>query len=191
MSDNLLNTIKAITCLPQEEEDKLLDIVKQQFILKNERFLSEGAVPLKFAFVNQGLFRYFYVNDKGNEFTKGFFPENTFIASYTTMVKGQPSFYTIEALEDAEVLVIDYSKWKILCTGHPCWCTLLVAMLEKGFAKKETRERELLLHSAEERYRSFLHEYPQLVHRIKQHLIASYIGITPVALSRIRKGISH
>jgi CRP-like cAMP-binding protein len=190
MTDNLLNAIRAITPLIMEEEDKLLDIVHIQRLRKNDKFINEGAVPHKFAFVNEGLFRYFYMNGKGAEFTKGFFFENSFITSYTAMKNGLPSYYTIEALEDSEILVFDYAKWKILYAGHRCWDGLLVAMLEKGFAKKEKRERELLLNNAEERYRSFLQEYPQLDHRIKQHMVASYLGITPVALSRIRKGMN-
>jgi CRP-like cAMP-binding protein len=190
MTDNLLNTIRTITHLPEEEEHKLLDIAHPQLLVKSDKFLSEGTVPQKFAFVNRGLFRYFYVNDKGNEFTKGFFSENSFIVSYTAMIRGVGSYYTIEALADAEILVIDYPKWKVMCNTHPCWNRLLIAMLEKGFAKKELRERELLLHSAEERYRSFLQEYPSLESRITQQLIASYLGITPVALSRIRKSMN-
>jgi CRP-like cAMP-binding protein len=190
MTINLLNTIRAMAHLPAAEEAKLNAIASQQLIPKNERFLDAGVVPRKFAFVNRGLFRYFYVNPKGSEFTKGFFSENSFIISYTAMVRGYGSYYTIEALEDSEIVVIDYAGWKALYENHPCWSALLIAMLEKGFAKKETRERELLLHSAEERYRSFLLEYPQLEDRIKQHMVASYLGITPVALSRIRKSMN-
>jgi CRP-like cAMP-binding protein len=190
MTGNLLNTIRAITHLPAEEEAKLVAIVRRQVLLKNDRFLEAGTVPRKFAFVNRGMFRYFYANDKGSEFTKGFFSENAFIISYTAMTGGYGSYYAIEAVEDAEILVIDYAEWKALYNNHPCWSRLLIAMLEKGFAKKESRERELLLHSAEERYRSFLMEYPQLEDRIKQHMVASYLGITPVALSRIRKSMN-
>lgn len=190
MTANLLNTIRTITHLPEEEEHKLLDIVHPQLLAKSDKFLSEGTIPQKFAFVNRGLFRYFYVNDKGSEFTKGFFSENSFIVSYTAMKRGVGSYYTIEALEDAEILVIDYTRWKLMCNNHPCWNRLLIAMLEKGFAKKELRERELLLNTAEERYRSFLQEYPYFESRITQQLIASYLGITPVALSRIRKSMN-
>ncbi|WPP52409.1 Crp/Fnr family transcriptional regulator [Catalinimonas niigatensis] len=90
-------------------------------------------------------------------------------------------------MEDAEILVIDYEAWQNLHAQHRCWSDFLVAVLEKGFITKERREREFLLFDAEKRYTLFLERYPGLDQRIKQHLIASYLGITSVALSRIRK----
>jgi CRP-like cAMP-binding protein len=187
MITDLLTTVRAIADIPAEEEAKLCSILVNEDLKKGDTFIREGDVPQKFAFVCNGLFRYYYVNEKGNEFTKGFFPEKNFITSYTAMVRRQPSYYTVQALETARVLVIDYHRWQNLYHGHACWMTLLFALVEKGYMKKEARERELLILSAEERYRSFLNEYPDLEKRIKQHLIASYLGITPVALSRIRK----
>jgi CRP-like cAMP-binding protein len=187
--ENLLKTIRSIAQIPSSEEEKLVRIVTAQTCGKGDLFIREGAVPQKFAFVTSGLFRYYYINQKGSEFTKGFFPENSFITSYTAMIRHSPSFYAIEALEPSTILVFNYDEWKVIYQGHPCWHSFLIALLEKGYSKKETRERELLLFSAEERYRSFLTEYPHLEKRVKQHLIASYLGITPVALSRIRKSM--
>ncbi|HYG19605.1 MAG TPA: Crp/Fnr family transcriptional regulator [Ohtaekwangia sp.] len=191
MIEQLLSALKGISDLPETEERKLRSLVYEQKLSKGEVFIQEGTVPQKFAFVVKGLFRYYYINEKGSEFTKGFFPENTFITSYSAMTDGIPSHYTIEALEDAVIFVFEYSKWKVLYNAHLCWREFLLALLEKGFRKKETRERELLLLSAEERYRSFLREKPALENRIKQHLIASYLGITPVALSRIRRNMDN
>jgi CRP-like cAMP-binding protein len=190
MNTDLLHTVRAIADIPPEEEAKFCSIVVSENLKKGDTFIREGDVPQKFAFVSNGLFRYYYVNEKGNEFTKGFFPEHNFITSYTAMVRRKPSCYAVQALEDASLLVVDYHRWQNLYRGHTCWLSLLFALVEKGYMKKEARERELLILSAEERYRSFLHEYPDLEKRIKQHLIASYLGITPVALSRIRKEMS-
>ena len=190
MINALLLTVRAIADIPPEEEAKLCGIVVSENLKKGHTFIREGDVPQKFAFVSNGLFRYYYVNEKGNEFTKGFFPEHNFITSYTAMVRRKPSYYTVQALEDASLLVVDYHRWQNLYRGHTCWMNLLFVLIEKGYMKKEARERELLIFSAEERYRSFLSEYPDLEKRIKQHLIASYLGITPVALSRIRKEMS-
>src|SRR5688500_7793433 len=190
MISDLLHAVRAITDIPAEEEAKLCSLVVSENLKKGDTFIREGDVPQKFAFVSNGLFRYFYVNEKGNEFTKGFFPEHNFITSYTAMVRGKPSYYTVQALEDATILVIDFQRWQNLYRGHTCWMNLLFVLIEKGYMKKEARERELLILSAEERYRAFLREYPELEKRIKQHLIASYLGITPVALSRIRKEMS-
>ena len=188
MTSPLLHFVNTLIAPPTDEAEKLQRIATTASLKKGELFIRAGMVPQKFAFVSSGLFRYFYCNEKGSEFTKGFFTENNFIVSYSAMAQQQPSYFTIEALEDSTLAVIDLRDWKELFNGHPCWTKLLLALLEKGYTKKEARERDLLLLNAEERYRGFLQEYPYLESRIKQHMIASYLGITPVALSRIRKG---
>lgn len=190
MDNPIIQSIGSVIDLPVEQEKKLLSICRPLSLKKGDFFIREGQIPRKFAFVSIGLFRYFYVDDKGNEFTKGFFPEGTFLSSYSAMVQDIPSYFTIEALEDAEILVIDYEGWQDLRAQHRCWSDFLVAVLEKGFIKKESREREFLLFDAEKRYTLFLERYPGLDQRIKQHLIASYLGITSVALSRIRRKMS-
>lgn len=190
MNQQLLNAIRTFTDVPESEAAKLAAIVSAGTLKKGDHFIREGVVPTRFAFNAKGLFRYYYINAKGSEFTKGFFPENSFITAYSAMIRNKPSYYAIQALEDAEIAVIDYRQWQSLYDGHPCWKHFVFALLEKGYLKKEARERELLLLNAEERYINFLKEYPQLEPRIKQHLIASYLGITPVALSRIRRSMS-
>ncbi len=179
--------LKLITVIPQEELENFSAISNEVKLSKGEQFLVAGQIPKKIAFVTRGIFRYFYIDQHGNEFTKGFFSEETFLSSYSAMIRTEPSYFSIEALEDATIMVIDFEKWKALMAGHTCWKDVLIAVLEKGFSKKEKREREFLLYDAETRYQLFRSEYPDLESRVKQHIIASYLGITPVALSRIRK----
>lgn len=184
---NLISAIKSAADLPIDEENKLLALGKEAWLKRGELFINEGEVPRKFAFVNKGLFRYYYVDQKGNEFTKGFFAENTFLSSYSAMVLSGQSHFSIEALEDSEIVVFNFNQWKELLSQHICWNQLLISVLEKAFIKKEKREREFLLFDAEKRYTLFLQEQPDLDRRIKQNMIASYLGITNVALSRVRK----
>ena len=113
--------------------------------------------------------------------------ENSFITSYSALIQNRESYFSIEALEDAEIIEIDYEKWKTISNNKLCWHKFLLSLVEKGYCIKEAREREFLLFDAEKRYKSFLNFFPGLDKRIKQHLIASYLGITPVALSRLRK----
>ncbi len=109
------------------------------------------------------------------------------------MIQNRDSYFSIEALEDSVIGVIRYKDWKLLLDNHICWKLFLISFLEKGYGVKESREREFLILDAEERYKLFLKTFPNVEHRIKQHYIASYLGITPVALSRIRKkmGLVH
>jgi len=187
MAEQFIQTIRKLADIPTGEANRLLNISQLKPIKRGELFISEGQIPRKFAFIHEGLFRYYYVDDKGSEFTKGFFPENSFLSSYSAMIQHKPSHFSIEALEDATISVIKYQDWQSILSTHPCWQSLLLALIEKAFIKKESREREFLLFDAEKRYRIFLENYPGLDQRIKQHLIASYLGITSVALSRIRR----
>lgn len=187
MEFNMLKFVKGMVVLPEEEEAKLLSLLKHKMLKRGDHFIFSGQVPAEMAFVRSGLFRYYYLKDDGTEFTKGFFPENTFLSSYSAMVAETPSHIGIEALEDSVIEVINYKAWKDLLQAHLCWKDFLIHILEHAFAKKENREREFLLFDAEIRYKRFLEQYPGLENRLKQHLIASYLGITPVALSRTRK----
>lgn len=103
------------------------------------------------------------------------------------MRRQQPSAYFVEALEDSSILEIRYQDWQQLLERKPIWQKLLLSTLEKGFIKKEARERAFLLDSAETRYVTFLADYPDLEQRISQRVVASYIGIQPESLSRIKK----
>ncbi len=175
--------LNKITPITPSAVDRVLAFSEVKSLPKKSFYVREGQTPYSFAFVYKGLFRYYYADKTGHEFTKGFMPENAFISSYSALIQHRESYFTIEALEDAIILDIPYEKWHAFMLQEPGWQHFLIALLEK----KETREREFLLLSAEERYTRFLETHPGLDKRIKQHLIASYLGITPVALSRIRK----
>lgn len=163
---------------------------KRKTYTRKQVFVREGENANRIGIIKKGLFRYYYLTTKGKEFTKVFMKEGDIISSYTSMVSGEKSYYTIEAIEVSEIIEISYYQWSKLRTSDSKWDKLLIAFLEKGYGIKEKREREFLLLDSENRYKAFLKEYPDIEKRVKQHMIASYLGITPIALSRIRKKIS-
>lgn len=175
--------------LPEDRISELLSIANAKSIKAFQFFINNGDVPTKIAFVNSGLFRYVYVNDKGDEFTKGIITENTFISSYSAMVLNRPSYFSIEALEDSHIIEILWTDFTQLMEKDAFWLKFLMRFLEKGYIIKEKRERDLLLLDAETRYKNFLTEFPGVDQRIKQGVIASYLGIKPETLSRIRRKI--
>lgn len=188
MTDQITQMIKSLVPdFPDSEIETFLSICKQSVINQNDYFISDGQIPRKFGFITEGLVRYLYNDNQGREFTKAFLAQNSFISSYTAMKNGTPSPFSIQALTPTEIIEIDYKRWKKLTQENPIWDKFLIALLEKGYSIKEKRERDLLLLDAENRYRIFREEFSDLETAIKQHLIASYIGITPIALSRIRK----
>jgi len=150
-------------------------------------FAREGEIPNKIGIIKKGLFRYYYLTNEGKEFTKVFMKEGDIISSYISMISGKKSYYTIEAIEKSEIIEISLCQWNKLRSIDSKWDKLLIAFLEKGYGIKEKREREFLLMDSENRYKAFLEDYPNLENRVRQHMIASYLGITPIALSRIRR----
>jgi len=187
MNNTLITTVQQWANISHEQAEKLLTISKHVMIQQGDCFIKAGEIPRKFGFNLQGLFRYYYADPKGNEFTKSFVVEKNFISSYTAMVQQTESYYSIEALETSSLLVISYNKWKELVRSDITWEILIKNLLEAAYRKKEQREKEFLLDDATARLKNFLREYPDIYHRIKEYHIASYLGITPVGLSRIKK----
>ncbi|KFF18780.1 Crp/Fnr family transcriptional regulator [Flavobacterium hydatis] len=173
--------------LPEKEQEEISNISRYKVIQKGEYFINEGEIPRKFAIVIKGLFRYVYIHENGNEFTKGIIDENNFLSSYSAMIYNTPSYFFIEALEDAEIFEIDYECWLKVKESNPFWNGFLLTIIEKAFSVKEKRERELLLLDAEKRYEIFVTEFPNLESRVSQQIIASYLGIQPESLSRIKR----
>ncbi|MGB5698567.1 Crp/Fnr family transcriptional regulator [Muriicola sp.] len=176
--------------LPENRIDDFLSISKTISIEASDNYIRAGAIPKKIAFVLSGLFRYIYVDDKGNEITKGIIEENLIISSYSAMILEAPSFFSIEALEDSKIVEVYWKDFMRLMENDIFWIKFRLKFVEKGFMIKEKRERDLLLLDAETRYKNFLNEYPGMDQRISQGIIASYLGIKPSTLSRIRKNIA-
>lgn len=179
----ILNSLR----LPEKELEELSNICEHKIMDKGDYFIVAGQIPRKMAFVFKGLFRYVYSNENGNEFTKSIITENNFISSYSAMIHNSASYFSIEVLEEAEILEIDYLRWLEMKEKNSFWSVFLLQILEKAFCVKEKRERELLLLDAEKRYEIFVAEFPNLENRVSQQIIASYLGIQPESLSRIRR----
>lgn len=187
MNAQIIREIQSIfPGLSDDEINELVPVHKVALLNANETFIKEGQVPRKFGFLLNGMVRYFYTDNHGREFTKMFFRENSFLSSYTAMIARERSLFTIQALTRAEIVEISFEHWLKVKQSNTKWDHFLIAILERAFANKEKRERELLLLDAESRYRIFRKEFHDMENKIRQHLIASYIGITPIALSRIR-----
>jgi CRP-like cAMP-binding protein len=176
--------------MPDERIEDFLLTGTLKHIPQNTCFIEVGEVPKKIGFLISGLFRYVYINKKDIEFTKAIIQKNNFVCSYSAMISNSPSYFYIEALEVSEVFEISYSKWEELIKTNNYWDKFLIKFLEQGYAVKEKRERELLITDAETRYLNFRKDFPGLENRIKQHIIASFLGIKPESLSRIRKKLT-
>jgi len=152
-----------------------------------ENVIEAGDRVREINFVVTGLARYYYLTSEGKEFNKSFARTGQVLSSVSSLVSGAPSPFSIQALEPCECLTISYADLEELCNGYREWEILARRLLEQLAIKKERREADFLLLSASERYTKFLDEFADVADRIPNYHIASYLGITEVALSRIRK----
>ncbi len=140
-------------------------------------------------FIFQGLVRNFYVTPQGKEFNKSFITAPSLCGSMTEVVTGNPSRFSIDALEDTTTIVISIEWFKEMSNHHSGFKTLALVLAQQLALKKEQREAELLLDDATTRYQRFLGDNPHLKGRIPAYHVASYLGITEVALSRIKRSL--
>ena len=153
---------------------------------REQHFVRAGEVGFDVCFVHEGLLRSYYLSAKGQEFNKHFFVEGSFAAPLASLVTHEPSPVSIDALEATTVLRTSYSNLLEIYEKYPALNEVGRVLVEYAWIGKERRETQLIMLNAAERYRAFLKEFPGLSQRIPQYQIASYLGITPVQLSRIR-----
>ena len=170
--------------------DEQFEFIKTMFIpkkvKKGEFLLREGEMTRYSILVASGCLRTYTIDDNGKEHILQFSPENWWTGdiSFTSNV---PSKCFIEALEDSDVLLTEISSIQKLNKYIPQSSAQYESALQKSMEAKNQRIISSLSATAEERYNDFLKKYPSLVQRVPQHMIASYLGISPETLSRIRK----
>ncbi|MBX7098142.1 MAG: Crp/Fnr family transcriptional regulator [Myxococcaceae bacterium] len=153
---------------------------------KGERLLSEGE-RARFVFgVKQGLLREFYVDQDGGEATRVFIAEGGLSGSLADLLSGEPALVNIEALEPTRVWRVPFAHLQALVDTDPAWARLALRQAQGLYLRKVRREHEMLTMDARARYLAFRALNPGLDSRVPLHLVASYLGITPVHLSRIR-----
>lgn len=177
--------------VPDAEITKAVEIFQPASVPKETIFLHAGEIPQTIGFIVSGLARLYYIEPSGLERTKAFRMENQFVCAYSALLRGEPSRLFIQVLEPTELLVAAYRSYQRLSAGHACWQRVSLKIAEWLYVEQEQRQSELLLDDATTRYVKFLTAYPGLATRVKQMHIASYLGITPVSLSRIRAQLSH
>jgi CRP-like cAMP-binding protein len=153
---------------------------------EGEILLRQGEAAAKIFFVCQGLLKTTILEKSGSQYTKGFVWENGLAAPYVAILTARPANLGILALEQSQVLEIPAELIPKLYQNHMCWQELGRKIAEALLVERERREYQFVAWNATERYEAFTREYPELLRRVPLYEIASYLGITPVALSKIR-----
>lgn len=177
-----------IHALPRGGSEKLRGIARTLELAGGDFFLRAGDLPTKVGFMTEGWLRYFHTDSEGREYIRYFCNGENFVSSQSAMIKGEPSEFSIQAIEDSALVVFEYADWLAMMATDPAWGIIHKAILDRALIAAERRERSLILDDAAKRYRAFLDEYPGVELHVKQYEIASYLGISPVTLSRIRSG---
>ncbi len=154
---------------------------------EGELLISQGQMAPKLFFLVKGDVRFMSVSVEGKEFTQSFASAPSIAGSTRAMTRKKAALFSIESLSDVLCIEFDWDKFIEVMKAKPGFLEAYNRLLETLFIKKEEREYAFVQQSAEQRYLQFLEENPQLKDNIPLKMIASHIGITPIALSRIRK----
>ena len=166
--------------------EELIDLFKPASLKKNEVFARDGEYCNQVGFLNKGIVRAYFVNDEGKEYTKQFFVGPTIIGAYTSLLTRQANKIAQQALIDCEIIVANYADIEKLYSKHHSLEHLGRKIAEFYFLEKEQKEIEMGLLDADKRYEIFQLRFPGIESYIPQYHIASYLGISPTQLSRIR-----
>lgn len=168
-----------------------MGVIKQYLTPKKLRrkqfLLQEGDVCKFIAFVERGALRSYSIDEKGVERIIQFALEGWTISDLYSFLTAEPAIYTIDALEDSELVLISKSAHEELLKTLPKYETWIRIQITGAYLAMQRRLTSIISLSLEERYASFTSVYPEIVQRVPQHMIASYMGLTPETLSRVRK----
>lgn len=174
----------------RKQIDQIAPLIRTTFIRKNDFLLSAGTISRKLCFITRGTC-YKYLADRKGECVMQFYGKGDLAGDYSSFVGQVPSKYCIKALEGVEVQELHYSDICLLYDANPVFERISRRMTEYYLCRMADRLLSFQHENPEMRYLSLLKERPALLQQVPQYLIASYLGITPVGLSKIRSRISN
>ncbi len=188
---NLTTFLTSNSDLEKNTVEQLVLNCKSLRINKGEFLLQEGQTCKHYFFVESGILRQYSIDSKGKEHVLQFAPENWFVSDRESVYFNQASHYFIQAIEDSIVLQLDENFMLTLSQQHKTFLEFNTRLLHNHIRHLQKRITQLLGATAEERYLDFVKIYPDLILRVPQAMVASYLGITPESLSRIRKELAR
>ena len=188
MHAQIIKNIKSFVVLSPNDEEAFIKILGVKKYAKKEFILKEGEICDKIFFINSGCTRVFY-NIDGEEKIVQFFFNNSWFTDYDSLLTGKATIENLQAIEPCEVLHIKKSDLYNLYVTNPIFERVGRVLSENAFMGLKNRNTMRTNQDPEERYLNLLKERPKVVERVPQHFIASYLGLQPESLSRIRKRI--
>jgi CRP/FNR family transcriptional regulator, anaerobic regulatory protein len=188
MTTQIIESIQSLVPLKSDEEQAFLKILEVREFKKKEFLLQEGKICKKVSFINSGCMRLFYTAE-GIENTIQFFFGNSWYTDYASFLTGQPTAENMQALETCEVVQFKKEDLYKLFNQYPIFDRVGRVMAENAFLSLSQLNKMLTTEEPQQRYLNLIKQRPDVVEKIPQHYIASYLGVKPESLSRIRKRI--
>lgn len=185
--EELIEYILRFGNLNKQQTELIKSRVNQVTINKDEYLSEAGKIPRQVGFVLEGVFRFCYYNNKGDEITDYFIDENHFVTDYQNFEAGMASSEYVQAVTDCTLLIFSKKDWDELMNTIIGWDKIVVKIVQKCLLEKIERRSPLVSEDATTRYLSFMEKFPQMANRVPLSYIASYLGVTQQSLSRIRK----
>jgi CRP-like cAMP-binding protein len=189
-TERIIANISKHIKLDEEETGFFLSLLKTRKLKKKELLLRAGDICRYESFVTQGCLRNYYIDENGVEHIVMFAIEGWWISDLYSLLTQQPARFSIEALEETEVLQISKDDLEQLYIKVPKFDRLYRILFQNAFIAQENRITQNLALTAEQRYLQFLQKYPALEQRVPQKQIAAFLGMTPEFLSMIRRKLS-
>ncbi len=187
--EQLHTAVSPWVTLSEAQWQQFAVIFRSRHVAKRQFIVLPGATQHEILFVNQGLLRFYYVGEDGQETNKAFIGEDEFAGPLASAALGLPLYFGIQALEATQMLVAQYEDYVNLFEQDLIFERLGRKLTETLLIRKELRTRSLLQQSGKERYLAFLDSYPHLAERIPQYQLASYLGLSEVSLSRLKNSL--
>ncbi|MBL0739812.1 Crp/Fnr family transcriptional regulator [Chryseolinea sp. Jin1] len=190
MANPLISYFDALVPLTADEQDDLAVRVAEQVLKRKEFVLQAGTVCHHYTFVVEGCLKMYSIDNAGKEHNLQFAAENDWMADISSFYSDKPSKLFIETLEPSRILIITKDDLLFLYKQYPKFVRYFKVIFENKFVEMQNRVLQNISSTAEERYLTFLEQYPNLSNRIPSTQIASYLGITPEFLSKVRKDLA-
>lgn len=187
--ENLINYLLQFGQLDRQQTELIKSKATPVVLKKGDYFSEAGKIARQVAFVNSGILRVCYYNNKGVEITRYFIDENNFAVDLNSFTYQIPSSEYVQAVTDCQIFVFSAEELKDLSNTISAWNDIISQITARSLIEKVNRISPMLAENAKDRYLSFLERFPQVANRIPLSLLASYLGITQSSLSRIRKTI--
>jgi CRP-like cAMP-binding protein len=188
LAPELLRThLQSRVSLSDDDFAAFQSYLRPQTLNKRQHLLQAGEPCTHLAFVTQGCLRSYSLNAQGQEHTLQFAPEDWWVSDMYSLLTQQPSSMNIDALEDSQVLLLAQADMETIYARFPVFERYFRLLMQSRFVALQERVNASLSQTAAEKYQHFLRNYPGIAQRVPQHFIASYLGITPESLSRVRR----